>query len=121
MDTPLVIFALIAVVAMGMMVFADSAITGEGISIDRFDPAMAKKGQKAMEKQQYTPPANTKTICDCPNLYGNSILTTKESFFAGMSVWDCQLIREIIKLRKELKKSTTHLDSWDDACTSFGW
>ena len=35
MDTPLVIFALIAVVAMGMMVFADSTMTGQGISIDR--------------------------------------------------------------------------------------
>ena len=116
MDTPLVIFALIAIVAMGMMVFADAEITGQPTI--RFPKKVI---QKITEKQN-PPPSNTGPVCNCPS-YGDKILTVDEGskMFAGLSQWDCMLINEIIKLRKELKKSTVHLDSWANMCKVYGW
>lgn len=122
MDTPLVIFALIAVVAMGMMVFADSTMTGQGISIDRLDPEMAKKVKKAMEKEQYTPPSNTKTICDCPDLYGDRIVTMKQnSLYAGISWFDCEIVKEIITLRQKLKMDISQWHLISNVCKAHGW
>jgi len=119
MDTPLVIFALIAIAAMGMMVFVNSGVTGQPISIDRLTPEMAKKVSKVIEKEQYyPPPTETKTVCDCPD-YGHSILTTDEQFLAGLSKWDCELIKEIIELKKELKKPTSNLKQWEDLCNVY--
>ena len=117
MDTPLVIFALIAVVAMGMMVFVNSGVTGQPITIDRLTPEMAKKVSKVIEKEQYYPPPAEPT-CDCPD-YGHSILTTDEQFLAGLSKWDCELIKEIIKLKKELKKPTSNLQQWETFCNVY--
>jgi hypothetical protein len=117
MDTPLVIFALIAVVAMGMMVFVNSGVTGQPITIDRLTPEMAKKVSKVIEKEQYYPPP-AGPACDCPD-YGDSILTTKDHFLAGLSKWDCELINEVIQLRKEVKKPTTDLEQWRDFCKMY--
>ena len=118
MDTPLVLFAFIAVVAISMMMFFNAEVTGQPISIDKISPEMIKKVRKSIEeKEQYYPPPSG-PVCDCPN-YGDSILTTQETFLAGLSKWDCELIKEVIKLRKELKKPTTDLDQWNSFCKMY--
>jgi len=117
MNTPLIILTVIAAIGLGMMAFAGAGVTGQPITIDRLTPEMAKKVSKAIEKEQYyQPPAGP--TCDCPD-YGDSILTTEKSFLTGLSKWDCELIKEVIKLRKETKKSTVHLETWDKACKQY--
>jgi hypothetical protein len=120
MNTPLALLAVTAVAGLFVMAFVglNSEITGQVIDISRVTPEMIKKVQKGIEeKEKYVPPP-AEPICDCPN-YGDSILTSKQQFLEGLSKWDCELIKEIIKLKKELKKSTKDLDQWKNFCDMY--
>ena len=126
MNTPLALLAITAVAGLFVMALVgfDSEITGQGINIGRISPEMAKKMIAAGKKQQQPsqPPVQTKTICDCPDLYGDNIVTVKEhSWVAGLSYWDCQLFKEIIKIREEKKMSIFHLEQMKSYCTSKDW
>ena len=116
MDTPLVLFAFIAVVAISMMMFFNAEVTGQPISIDKISPEMIKKVQKSIkEKEQYYPPAGP--VCDCPN-YGGKILTVDEApvGMEGLSFFDCMLVQELIQVRKKTKMSTQNLEQWEKYC-----
>jgi hypothetical protein len=107
---------------MGMMVFADSGITGEPITIDRITPEMAKTVSQRIQQQQSQPPAGTQKVCDCPDLYGDRIVTLQQnSLYAGLSWVDCELIKEVTTLRQKLKMDTTQWHMLSNLCKAHGW
>lgn len=123
MNAPLTLLAITAIAGLFVMALAgfDSEITGQGINIAKVSPEIMKKIRPAIEKEEYQPHVETNTICDCPD-YGNNIITAKEhSLVAGLSYWDCQLFKEIYKIREEKKMSAFHLEQMRNYCTSKGW
>ncbi|MBW3004570.1 hypothetical protein KY310_01955, partial [Candidatus Woesearchaeota archaeon] len=107
---------------MGMMVFADSGITGGPITIERITPEMAKRIASTATNQQSQPPAGTQKVCDCPDLYGDRIVTMKQNtLYAGLSWVDCALIQEATTFRQKLKMDTAQWGMLSNLCKAHGW
>ena len=127
MNAPLTLLAITAVAGLFVMALVgfNSEITGQGINIERLSPEMTKKLIAAGKKEQQPPsqpPAETKTVCDCPD-YGDNIKTVKQAttIYAGISYFDCILFYDVWKLREKTKMSTQSLQMAKTFCAGVGW
>jgi len=127
MNAPLTLLAITAVAGLFVMALAgfNSEITGQGINIAKVSPEILKKVRPAIEKEEYQPPsqppAETKTICDCPD-YGGYIVTMDEHpWLVSLSFYDCKAFKEIWQIKEKNKMKTKHLVQLKDYCELRGW
>jgi hypothetical protein len=123
MDTPFIAFAVIALVGLGVLAVAgfDASITGQPtIPISKLRQVASSFEE---EHQPYSAGISSSgNSCNCPDLYGNNIVTKQEnSVFAGTSIIDCILAREIVKQGEALKLDTSGFDVFKNLCKSRGW
>ncbi|MBW2973742.1 hypothetical protein KY346_05080 [Candidatus Woesearchaeota archaeon] len=125
MNTSLALLAITAVAGLLVMALVgfDSEITGQGINIAKIPPETLKKIAAAAKKEQQPskPPAETKTICDCPD-YGGYIVTADEHpWLVSLSFYDCKAFKEIWQIKEKMKMKTAHLVQLKDYCELRGW
>lgn len=122
MDTHILLLAVIALVGLGVMLIGfGSEITGQGVNLIKL-PAETQKSIISQVGKGSQAPSDP---CGCKGLYGGNIATIDSDLgfagLAGLSNFDCILVDEIIKLRKELKLDTTSADQFKVFCKAAGW
>jgi hypothetical protein len=120
MNTPFIAFVVVAIIGVGVLAVVgfDSSITGQ----PTLPVGTLRQFASAVPEKIESNPSPSKNTCACPDLYGNNIMTKQEnSMFAGTSIVDCILAREIVKLKEDLKQDASGFDVFKNLCKTRGW
>ncbi|MBW3010941.1 hypothetical protein KY335_04920 [Candidatus Woesearchaeota archaeon] len=125
MKNRIIITAILVIIVILILVFveSDSVPTGQGINL-RLPKETIKK---ITEEAKGTPSENTNTenkdYCNCPDPYNGKILTEKTGagILTSLSRYDCAIIMEMAKMRKELNMGEGSLKSYVMICDGLDW
>jgi hypothetical protein len=120
-NVPFIALAVIAVLALGVLTYASFGPT-QGSVLSGDIPKLIKLPPKPipLPPKQIIVQKSDDTVYQTADLsYSGKVQS--EGMFAGLSIYDCQILHEIIKLEKDTGKGTGELNFYENVCNGLGW